>query len=169
MRELDLEADKELAPADLDPALLTRELFLQMAYAGQNFDMSVPCPEGAALDDAALLDLADRFHDQHERDRGFAFRNQQPVLRGARLMARGATSKPERLAPTVEPSTVAPTTRAVYFGADWLDTPVHAGPSVATGITIDGPALIEEPFTVVVVPPGWSATLADHAAYEIRR
>jgi hypothetical protein len=40
---------------------------------------------------------------------------------------------------------------------------------VATGTTIDGPALVEEPFTVVVVPPDWSATLADHAAYELRR
>jgi hypothetical protein len=32
-----------------------------------------------------------------------------------------------------------------------------------------GPALLLEVFTVVVVPPGWSATLADHAAYELRR
>jgi N-methylhydantoinase A len=169
MRELGEEADKELGPADLDPSVVTRDLFVQMAYAGQNFDLSVPCPEGEDLDDTGLLDLADRFHSQHEADRGFAFRNQQPVLRGARLMARGETPKPEQLSPTVAASTAPPVNRSVYFGADWIDTPVHSGPSVATGTTIEGPALIEEPFTVVVVPPGWSATLADHAAYELRR
>ena len=161
--------DKELAPADLAPSEVTRDLFVQMAYAGQNFDMSVPWPEGDALDAAGLLDLADRFHDQHERDRGFAFRNQEPVVRGARLMARGTTPKPERLAPETAEVTSAPRVRPVYFGDGWVDTPVHAGASVTSGTTVDGPALIEEPFTVVVVPPGWSATLADHAAYEIRR
>ena len=169
VRELGDAADKELEPADLAAADVTRQLFLQMAYAGQNFDMSVPCPEGEALDATGLLDLADRFHDQHERDRGFAFRNQEPVVRGARLMARGETPKPEQLAPTVAAATVPTASRPVYFGTDWIDTPVHAGPAVATGTTIVGPALVEEPFTVVVVPPGWSATLADHAAYELRR
>ncbi|MET0914399.1 MAG: hydantoinase/oxoprolinase family protein [Acidimicrobiales bacterium] len=169
VRELGDAADKELEPADLAAADVTRQLFVQMAYAGQNFDMSVPCPEGETLDAAGLLDLADRFHDQHERDRGFAFRNQEPVVRGARLMARGETQKPEQLAPTVAAATVPTASRPVYFGTDWIDTPVHAGPAVATGKTIVGPALVEEPFTVVVVPPGWSATLADHAAYELRR
>ncbi|MET0491186.1 MAG: hydantoinase/oxoprolinase family protein [Acidimicrobiales bacterium] len=169
VRELGDAAGKELEPADLAAADVTRQLFLQMAYAGQNFDMSVPCPEGETLDAAGLLDLADRFHDQHERDRGFAFRNQEPVVRGARLMARGETPKPEQLAPTVAAATVPTASRPVYFGTDWIDTPVHAGPAVLTGTTIVGPALVEEPFTVVVVPPGWSTTLADHAAYELRR
>ena len=62
-----------------------------------------------------------------------------------------------------------PTVRPVYFGTEWVDTPVHTGTSVTPGTTIDGPALLEEPFTVVVVPPTWTATLADHAAYELRR
>jgi N-methylhydantoinase A len=169
MRELGEEATKELAPADLSAEAVTRERFVQMAYAGQNFDLSVPCPEGEALDDGSLLDLAERFHELHQHDRGFAFRNQEPVVRGARLMARGTTPKPGRLSPEVELSTAGAAARPVFFGDGWLDTPVHAGASVTTGTTIGGPALVEEPFTVVVVPPGWSATLADHAAYELRR
>jgi N-methylhydantoinase A len=84
-------------------------------------------------------------------------------------MARGDTPKPQQLSPTVAASTVPTGNRQAFFGEEWLATPVHDGPAVATGTTIDGPALIEEPFTVVVVPPGWSATLADHAAYELRR
>ena len=84
------------------PASTAREadvaLYVQMCYPGQNFDMSVPVPEGTALDEAGLLDLAERFHDQHEADRGFCFRSQQPLVRGVRLVARGTTPKPDHFA-----------------------------------------------------------------------
>ena len=73
----------------------SRTLFAQMCYPGQNFDMSVPVPEGAALDEPGLLDLAERFHDQHEAERGFCFRSQQPVrARRARHRARASRPSP---------------------------------------------------------------------------
>ena len=40
--ELDDEVTDELAPTDLDHGAVDRARFVQMAYAGQNFDMSVP-------------------------------------------------------------------------------------------------------------------------------
>jgi N-methylhydantoinase A len=171
MVELGQEADKELAPANLPDAAVSRDLFVQMAYAGQNFDLSVPCPEGASIDDAGLIDLADRFHDHHEADRGFAFRNQQPVVRGVRLMARGETPKPTHLAElgSTPLDAARSGSRPVYFGDEWLDTPVVQGGDLAAGAEVSGPALIEEAFTVVAVPPGWQARLADHAAYEVDR
>jgi N-methylhydantoinase A len=145
-------------------------LYAQMCYPGQNFDMSVPVPEGTALDEPGLLDLMERFHDEHEADRGFCFRNQQPLLRGVRLVARGETPKPPHLAETgtvrdADGARVG--TRAAYFGVEYVDTPVYAGPQLAPGASVTGPALIEEPFTVVVVPPAWSARLDDLGNYEL--
>ncbi len=171
MVDLGQEVDKELAPANLSDADVVRALHVQMAYAGQNFDLSVPCPEGPTIDDAGLLDLADRFHSRHEADRGFAFRNQEPVVRGVRLTARGETPKPAHLAEVGSTSLEAARTgtRPVWFGDGWVDTPVLDGTDLAAGSAVTGPALIEEAFTVVSVPPGWSAALADHAAYEVRR
>ena len=90
-----------------------------MCYPGQNFDMSVPVPEGTALDEPGLLDLAERFHDQHEAERGFCFRTQQPVVRGVRVVARGCTPKPDHFAETgtVTDAQQAPKgTRAAYWG-----------------------------------------------------
>jgi N-methylhydantoinase A len=98
MAELQDEAAKELAPASLPDGAVSSDLYVQMAYGGQNSDMSVPVPEGTAIDDTGLLDLAERFHVQHEADRGFAFRNQQPIVRGVRLKARGLTPKHIHLA-----------------------------------------------------------------------
>ena len=94
------EVDKELDPTGVAAGDVERNLFAQMCYPGQNFDMSVPVPEGVALDEPGLLDLAERFHDQHEAERGFCFRSQQPLLRGVRVIARGQHPKPDHLAET---------------------------------------------------------------------
>ncbi|MEZ5142320.1 MAG: hydantoinase/oxoprolinase family protein [Acidimicrobiales bacterium] len=172
MRDAADEAAKEMATTELPADQIRTELFVQMAYNGQNFDMSVPVPEGTDLDEAGLLDLAGRFHDQHEADRGFAFRNQQPVVRGVRLTAHGVTSKPDHVgeAGTVRDAAQARTgTRPVHFGDGFVDTPVYDGTRLAVGASVTGPALVEEPFTVVAVPPGSTCTLGDHLAYELVR
>ncbi len=94
MADVTGEAEKELEPTGL--AATTTEHFVQMCYPGQNFDISVPTAPTIAADD--LIDLAERFHAQHERDRGFSFVNQPPLIRGVRLLARATTPKPERFA-----------------------------------------------------------------------
>jgi N-methylhydantoinase A len=169
MSELDGEVTKELEPAGLDAAETVTMLYAQMCYPGQNFDMSVPVPEGVALDEPGLLDLAERFHDQHEAERGFCFRSQQPLVRGVRVTARGFTPKPDHFA---EPGTVSDaglattSTRRAYWG-EWVDTPVYEGAQLGAGARIDGPALIEEPFTVVVLPPNTTAELDTFGNYVI--
>jgi N-methylhydantoinase A len=170
MSDLQEEAAKELDPTGLPDADIDIGLYAQMCYPGQNFDMSVPLLEETAIDEPGLLDLAERFHDQHETERGFAFRNQQPLLRGLRLIARGRTPKPEHLAELgkLELAEAARTgTRPAYFGTAFVDTAVYDGASLGPGSEVHGPALIEEPFTVVVVPPGARARLDDAGNYDL--
>ncbi|MBV9410555.1 MAG: hydantoinase/oxoprolinase family protein, partial [Acidimicrobiia bacterium] len=127
-------------------------------------------PEGPALTDAGLLDLAGRFHAQHEADRGFSFPAQQPLLRGVRLVAKGFTPKPGRMAEpgdVGDPEQARRPSRPVHFGHQFIDTPVYDGARLAPGIKLQGPALIEEPFTVVVVAPNSSLTLDEHGNYDI--
>ena len=164
------EVDKELDPTGVAPADVERDLFAQMCYPGQNFDMSVPVPEGVALDEPGLLDLAGRFHDQHLAERGFCFRSQQPLMRGVRVIARGTTPKPDHLAETgtvVDASQAQRGIRPAYWGAGFLDTPVFDGTRLGEGATVDGPALIEEPYTVVVLPPDATATLDSLGNYVV--
>jgi N-methylhydantoinase A len=170
MHEIADEARKEMEPTGLTEAQTEVTLSTQMCYPGQNFDMSVPVPEGERLDEPGLLDLAERFHDQHKAERGFCFRSQQPLVRGVRYVARGTTPKPDHFA---EPGTVTDATQALkghrpaYFGVDFVDTPVYDGPALGPGAQVEGPALIEEPFTVVVVPPGATARLDDLGNYQL--
>jgi N-methylhydantoinase A len=171
MTDVQDEATKELEPTGLADTDVEVGLFAQMCYPGQNFDMSVAVPEGTAIDDPGLLDLAERFHDQHQAERGFAFRNQQPLLRGVRLTARGTTPKPAQLAElgALEVADSARTgTRAAYFDDGFVDTPIYDGAQLGTGAEVHGPALVEEPFTVVVVPPGAHARVDDAGNYDLQ-
>ncbi len=171
LSELLDEAAKELDPAGLPAESVHLDLFAQMCYPGQNFDMSVPLPEGTALTESTLLDLSARFHSQHERDRGFSFTAQQPLLRGVRIVAKGDTPKPQRFAQlgTVVNATEAVTgARDAYFDGGFVNTPTYNGTLLGPGATILGPGLIEEPFTVIVVPPTMTATLDNFGNYDLR-
>jgi N-methylhydantoinase A len=166
--------DTALSPAggDRGGASFDEELFVQMAYAGQNSDVSVPVPEGTALDESGLLDLAERFHDLHESDRGFAFRNQQPVIRGVRLVGTKQTPKPSHVAElgtVVDASHTSLGARQVHFDDGWVDTTVLDGSVLGAGARAEGPALVQEAFTVVAVPPGWQVELGTHGSYELTR
>jgi N-methylhydantoinase A len=170
-QELRAEADAELVPARLGEGNVQADLFAQMCYHGQNFDMSVPMPEGEAFSETNLLDLAERFHRLHESTRGFSFPNQPPLVRGVRLVERGLTPKPAVLAQlgTVTDAADARTgQRAVHFGAGIVDTPTYDGSLLGPGAIVEGPALIEEPFTVVVLADGDHARLDEHGNYDIR-
>jgi N-methylhydantoinase A len=57
--------------------------------------------------------------------------------------------------------------RRAYFGTEFVDAPVYDGVVLATGAEVEGPALIEEPFTVVVVPPGSVARLDGQGNFQI--
>jgi N-methylhydantoinase A len=141
-----------------------------MCYHGQNFDISVPLPEGESLLEEHLLDLADRFHHQHEAARGFSFPTQPPLVRGIRLVHRGFTPKPPVLARMGEVTQAADArtgSRPVHLGEGFTEVPTYDGASLGAGALIEGPALIEEPFTVLVLAPSDVAVLDAHGNYDI--
>ena len=168
--ELRHEADQELAPAKLDAEATGTTLFAQMCYHGQNFDMSVPIPEGEQITAPDLLDLSGRFHRMHEATRGFSFPNQEPLVRGIRLIERGVTPKPSvlaRLGSVSDAASAETGTREAFFGDGMIEVSTYDGASLGPGATVVGPALIEEPFTVVVLAPGDRARLDEHGNYDI--
>ena len=87
-----------------------------------------------------------------------------------RVIARVATPKPARFAVVGDVTDAARAvigSRAAYFGVEFVDTPVYDGTALGPGVEISGPALVQEPFTVVVVPPGARLTLDVTGNYEL--
>ncbi len=168
LSDLEEEATKELRSSGVPEDDVERERFLQMCYPGQNFDMSVRI--AGPLDAGGLLDLAGSFHALHEADRGFSFPNQEPIVRGVRLVARGRVPTPDHFAELGDARDAAAArvgTREVAFGDGFVLADVFDGPRLAAGAHLEGPALVQEPFTVVVVPPGATLHLEPTGTYRL--
>jgi N-methylhydantoinase A/oxoprolinase/acetone carboxylase beta subunit len=58
--------------------------------------------------------------------------------------------------------------RDAWFGGGFVATPVYDEARLGPGARLDGPAIVESPFTTVVVPPGASLTVDPHRNLVIR-
>ncbi|MFZ1992590.1 MAG: hydantoinase/oxoprolinase family protein [Solirubrobacteraceae bacterium] len=136
-----------------------------LRYAGQAFELTVPVDGGAP--DPTML--AQRFQDEHRRTYGHA--SDDPVqLASLRVVARSGAGAPtagnrDRARTVLH----APRTRQAYFGVHGaLDTPVLERGEL-TRAPRRGPLIIQEYDATTVVPPGWSASLDDHANIALSR
>lgn len=165
------QAHAQLAVAGIDGGDIRYEHSLNLCYPGQTFDISVPAVgDGQRMTQRDFDATIERFHDLHEETHTYAARDEEPVLRAARLHAVGVTPKPTLdLARDAQGdvSTALDHRRPVYFGTDYVDTPVYCGDKLGTGHRIDGPAVIEEAFTTIVLNPGDQATLDANGNYVI--
>jgi N-methylhydantoinase A len=59
--------------------------------------------------------------------------------------------------------------RPAFFDGRFVDTPVYEGDSLGCGHRIEGPAIVEERFTTLVVYPGWTAELDRHGNTVVTR
>jgi N-methylhydantoinase A len=173
LEQMEKQAVEELRIAGLAAGDIAFERFLNVCYPGQTFDMPVPAvlgPDGRIGPTELTASFA-RFHDQHEELHGFATRDEEPILRSVRVHAIGHTPKPP---PWTSPAATGAVESALrgrrlaYFDGDWLDTPVYAGDAICAGHELDGPAIIEERFTTIVLYPGQQLRLDEHGNYRIQ-
>ena len=144
--------------------------FLNLCYPGQTFDMAVPLASVTGrLKANSLADTVERFHALHEQLHTYASRDEQPILRGLRLTLVGVTEKPQL--PRFGRSSGKPPLkgrRQAFFGGRFVSAPLYDGPRIRVGHRLVGPAIIEEPFTTIVIHPRQVATLDRHGNYHIR-
>jgi N-methylhydantoinase A len=110
------------------------------------------------------------FHDLHEELHAFAVRDEEPVLRSVRVRTQGRTRKPELPEQPAARGPLASALRArrpAWFGGRFVDTPVYDGDALGAGHRIEGPAIVEERFTTIVVYPGQVAQLDRLGNYQI--
>ncbi|MBI1815524.1 MAG: hydantoinase/oxoprolinase family protein [Deltaproteobacteria bacterium] len=143
--------------------------FANLCYPGQTFDIAVPiAARNGRLSARDVSGTVERFHALHEELHTYASRDEEPILRSVRLTAVGVTDKPA--IPTLGRSFVRPSVkgrRKAFFGGRFVVTPVYDGPQLRAGQHIKGPAIIEEPFTTIVLHPKQVATLDRLGNYRI--
>ncbi len=136
------------------------EVVYELRYAGQAFELPVPGPV-----DPDPADLATRFEAAHEERYGHRDPDGEVVLVDIRLAM--VAPGPEPLPVAAPAGRLAESSRPVWFGGEWLDTPVLRGEPPA-GAEAEGPAVFELPEATLVLPPGWSARVDDAGTIHAR-
>src|SRR6266403_1635241 len=147
------------------------ERMAALCYPGQTFDMPVPLPgRPGPVTARVLADTVERFHRLHEELHTYACRDEEPILRGLRVKAVAEEEKPAlpRL-PRKAAGSPRLGARQAFFRGRFVATPVYDGAWLAPGQAILGPAIVEEPFTTIVVYPGERATVDAVGNYTITR
>ena len=127
---------------------------VDLRYKGQNFELSIPF-SGAQFDTAVVSAVLNSFHGAHDRAYGFAQPEEQVELVSMRVKTIGVLEKPQLpILPAVEPGNPIARRRVAFAKEAWYDTPVFRRGDLAPNQTLNGPAIIEQMDTTVVVYPG---------------
>jgi N-methylhydantoinase A len=138
-------------------------LTVDMRYAGQNYELSVPLSDGPVT--SRVIDgLADGFGAAHQRLYGFVAEGEPMQLVTFRAEATGVVRKAD-LRPSPD---AGPDPRQAEYGRRdvWLreaggfvPCPLYDRERLAAGNRIEGPAIVDQMDTTTFLPPGAVATV----------
>lgn len=162
LAEVEAAADGFLGSlAHLEPTGTRKEFSVEARYRAQVWELEVPAPPRFP-DAGAVSELEEAFHRVHERV--FAVREPGQYLECLlwKVQATAVLDKP-RLSSRVAAGegTDLPASSASAFFAETgrVEAPRYDGESLLPGTRIEGPAIIREPTTTLVVYPGSEAVV----------
>jgi N-methylhydantoinase A len=136
------------------------EYVADVRYFGEGHEVQVTAPEGVT-GAAAVEYMWNEFHKVHDRSFGFHYEGEQDVeLVNLRVRAVGVQNRPSIKANEGNGQPGKPFgSRKVYWkGLGWTDSPLYERTELVDGQTIQGPAIIQEYGSTVVVPGKWTCT-----------
>ncbi|MBC3191000.1 hydantoinase/oxoprolinase family protein [Pseudonocardia sp. C8] len=145
------------------------QLAVEARYQQQNWEIEVVLPSTGIASASDVDALVTAFHDEHERL--FMVRDPDSPVECLvwRLRLVMETGAPAPAATPVEGPVEAAVhaRRPAVFDGSVHDTAVVAGTDLRPGNTLAGPAVIEEPTTTIVLPPGATAVVTATGDYLI--
>jgi N-methylhydantoinase A len=156
--ELERRAQEWLADEQVPPEGRRFERGADLRYEHQSFELT--CPLGAGpLTAARLRDLVATFHAEHRRLYSYDLPAAPVELVNLRLTAVGALPRREDRAAASAPTRTAEAVagrRPVHFrGVGFVSTPCYAREALRPGMTLEGPALVEQDDATPLVAPGF--------------
>ncbi|ADY01435.1 5-oxoprolinase (ATP-hydrolyzing) [Vulcanisaeta moutnovskia 768-28] len=151
----------------LEDELLSRlgrvDYFLRYAdvrYIGQGWELTIPVGKPASMGDVEKA-----FNDRHYATYGFKLNKPIEVVT-IRVFAVITRIKPRFKATKAEGEAKPRSFRKVFFD-EWIEVPIYWREEIPTGQVIDGPAIIEEYGSTIVIPPRWKAAVGKHGEVRI--
>ena len=155
------QARQELRQEGLPAAEMTARRYLDARYVGQSFELTIDYPALSRRGDLQRA-IANSFYQAHLQRFGYADRNEAVEIVNLRLKLELAVAKPDIEAQALAPAdaTAARIEDAeVVFRQGPLSTTLYDRDRLSPGNVIQGPALLLQLDTTVVVPPGWGGAV----------
>lgn len=160
--KLAADGDALLAADGVPQAARALSWALDLRYAGQAFDLRVPL-DAADFSPAGIAKAVASFHALHRQRFSYDEPDAPVEVVALRLTAIGRLPKPQTASDTDTPQAAHVTHRAVYGRNGFMDTPVWLRQSIGAEAKA-GPAVIEEDYTSIYLPEGWSIAAHESGA-----
>lgn len=135
------------------PAQRSMSCVVEARYKGQNHEVQVRLEQEPAA--VAFETFVAGFRAAHRREYGYDVDGLAIEVVNCRLKVVGAVERhPPRVPQTHDAAPQPKEQRSVRFAQGWLDTPVYDRATLGTGITLAGPAIVDEMSSTTVVAPG---------------
>jgi N-methylhydantoinase A len=156
----ELEAETERA---LDDDLVSKsaqhlERSLDLRYLGQLKALTIPLP-GDPVDRGALEAARQRFLDEYLRRYHYVSDDIEVELAVIRVRGRGLQERPELTAPSSDKRPEPRGGRAVRFQDASLEAAIFAREDLTSDVSFEGPLVVEQLDSTIVVPPGWELSV----------
>ncbi|HVN85315.1 MAG TPA: hydantoinase B/oxoprolinase family protein [Candidatus Binatia bacterium] len=152
--EMERDLRSAVAADGIDANAISATYFLDLRYAGQGSAITVATPADG--------DYAAEFARRHRQLYGFGFPARPMEITAARVDVTGATAKPPVPCFPLTPRRPQAMQRMpVYSDGAWRAAAVFGRDELRPGDRLDGPAIIVEPISTIVVEPGWAAEISE--------
>jgi len=171
--EMEAEARRTLEREGAAPADITIERSMDIRYYGQVREQNAAVPDGPVTTKTLAMTV-DRFHDKHRRVIGYSEPGYPVVIMRLHLagVAKIVPPPARRIAPGTGDLEVAlKDRRAAYFAetGGFTEVAVYDGERLGAGDTLNGPCIVEERMTTLVLPPGETVTVDPDGSYTTMR
>jgi len=171
LASLEGEAVEWLDHEGVDEANHAFEYYADCRYFRQDIQMSIPVTLENLRTETGLAEIKDDFEERH--DQRFGFSLDAPLeIANLRVIGKGKISGVELEARELEgedASGAQTGTHRVFFDDQYYETPIYDRNDLAPGNVIDGPAIVVDDDSTVVIQPDHEAGIDRYECIEINR
>ena len=171
LETLEAEAGEWLGSEGVEEADRTFEYYADCRYFRQDIQMSIPVSVESLRGEAGLAEIKAEFEARH--DRRFGFSLDAPLeIANLRVVGKGAlqgVTIEEREESDSDPSAAELDTSEVYFDDEYRETRVYDRAELRPGNELDGPAIVVDADSTVVIQPDHVAEIDRYGNIEIQR
>lgn len=145
-------AEATLADEGFGPGARRLEYLIDLRYQGQSHELTLILPEEPASADAEWVE--NEFHRLHKRRYGYSRKGARLEIVTLRLAAFGLLSGAQRFTPVAVSKARRVEERPVYLGGSYIPVPVRPRESLEPGALLEGPAVISQLDSTILLLPG---------------